>query len=65
MNSRIATLSTASHPVVTAGCILNSQTEKVRCLTTCCTVTVDKKQLKKMCMLIRWPYLGYGMSKEQ
>ena len=61
-NSSLATVSTASHPVVSSGCILNGQTEKVRCLTTCSTVTVDKKQLKKMCMLLRWPYFGYGMS---
>ena len=36
-------------------------TEKVRCVSRCSVVTVDKKELKRLCMMIRWPFFGYGI----
>ncbi|KNB43711.1 endonuclease exonuclease phosphatase [Blastocystis sp. subtype 4] len=51
----------SSKQSVDPGAILNASTEKVRCVTRCSVVTVDKKELKRLCMMIRWPFFGYGI----
>lgn len=55
-------MSTLDRTVVGSGCILNQFAEKVRCATECTVIDVDKKQLKKLCMLLRWKCFGQGVS---
>ena len=50
----------ASQKVVGSGSILNQFTEQVRAVQDCMVIDVDKKTLKKLCMLIRWKYFGMG-----
>ena len=54
-------VSTLTRLLVGSGCILNQFEEPVRSLTECAVITVDKKQLKRLCMLARWPFLGSGL----
>ena len=55
-------VSTLTRQVVGSGCILNQFEEPVRSLTECAVITVDKKQLKRLCMLLRWPGFGQGVN---
>ena len=59
----LAFLSSSKHQVVSNGCILNQFEEKVRCAEECSVINVDKKQLKTICMLLRWKYFGYGLKR--
>ena len=63
--SFIALVSTKEHPVVTSGCILNQFDEHVICASECTVINVDKKQLKTICMLLRWKYLGQGLLRSR
>lgn len=55
-------MSTLTREVVGSGCILNQFDKPVRSLTECAVITVDKKQLKKLCMLLRWSGFGVGIN---
>ena len=50
----------ATQKVVGSGSILNQFAEQVRAVQDCVVIDVDKKTLKKLCMLIRWKYFGMG-----
>ena len=50
----------ASQKVVGPGCILNQFNEPLRAVQDCVVVDLDKKELKKLCMLLRWKYFGVG-----
>ena len=50
----------ASQKVVGSGSILNQFKEQVRAVQDCVVIDVDKKTLKKLCMLIRWKFFGMG-----
>ena len=43
----------ASQKVVGPGCILNQFNEPLRAVQDCVVVDLDKKELKKLCMLLR------------
>ena len=55
-------VSTLTRQVVGSGCILNQFEEPVRSLTECAVITVDKRELKKLCMLLRWSGFGQGVN---
>lgn len=61
--SSLALVSTDKQKVVSSGCILNQFDEKVRAADECVVIDVDKKQLKVLCMLLRWKYFGYGITR--
>ena len=43
-----------------SGCILNQFNEPLRAVQDCVVVDLDKKELKKLCMLLRWKFFGVG-----
>ena len=49
-----------SQKVVGPGCLLNQFAEPMRAVQDCVVIDVDKKELKKLCMLLRWKYFGVG-----
>lgn len=46
--------------MVNNGAILNQFTEPLRAVQDCMVLDLDKKQLKKLCMLLRWKFFGIG-----
>ena len=56
----VAALTSAKGKIVGTGCILNQFDEPLRAVQDCMVLDLDKKQLKKRCMLLRWKYFGVG-----
>lgn len=50
----------SQNKIVGTGCILNQFDEPLRAVQDCMVLDLDKKQLKKLCMLLRWKYFGVG-----
>lgn len=46
--------------MVNNGAILNQFKEPLRAVQDCMVLDLDKKQLKKLCMLLRWKFFGIG-----
>ena len=53
---------TSSSQVVNPGSILNHFEDSLRGVQDCIVIDVDKKQLKHLCMLLRWKFFGVGIS---
>ena len=53
-------VSTSQSKIVGTGCILNQFDEPLKAVQDCMVLDLDKKQLKKLCMLLRWKYFGVG-----
>lgn len=58
--SRVALAASAGSKVVNNGAILNQFKEPLRAVQDCMVLDLDKKQLKKLCMLLRWKFFGVG-----
>ena len=58
--SQAALTTTSSSHVVGCGCIFNQFDEPARAVQDCVVIDLDKKQLKKLCMLLRWKFFGVG-----
>ena len=56
----LALAASSSSKVVNNGAILNQFTEPLRAVQDCMVLDLDKKQLKKLCMLLRWKFFGVG-----